>query len=75
MFPIPTISLFSLGERSINVNDILPTTHSITAFGKILNQNVGLGDLVFEMGAIIVLTVLYFAVGIWFFTRRHMIAK
>jgi hypothetical protein len=72
MFPIPTISLFALGGRSINVNDILPTTHSITAFGKILNQNAGLGDVTYEMGAIIVLTVLYFAVGIWLFTRRHM---
>jgi ABC-2 type transport system permease protein len=75
MFPIPTISLFALGERQVNVNDILPTTHSITAFGKILNQNVGLGDVVFEMGAIVVLTLFYFAVGIWIFTRRHMTAK
>ena len=72
MFPIPTISLVTLGENSVNVNDILPTTHSITAFGKILNQNAGLGDVVFEMGAIAVLTALYFAAGIWLFTRRHM---
>jgi hypothetical protein len=57
------------------VNDILPTTHSIAAFGKILNQNVGLGDVVFEIGAIAVLIVLYFAVGIWLFTRRHMRSK
>jgi ABC-2 type transport system permease protein len=72
MFPIPTITLFSLGERSINVNDILPTTHSITAFGKILNQGAGLGDVSFEMGAIALLTILYFACGVWLFTRRHM---
>ena len=72
MFPIPTISLFALSGRSINVNDILPTTHSITAFGKILNQGAGLGDVAFEMGAIAVLTVLYFAIGIWLFTKRHM---
>jgi ABC-2 type transport system permease protein len=75
MFPIPTISLFALGERSINVNDILPTTHSIAAFGKILNQGAGLGDVTYEMWAIIILTVLYFAVGIWLFTRRHMRSK
>jgi ABC-2 type transport system permease protein len=75
MFPIPTISLVTFGERSINVNDVLPTTHSITAFGKILNQGTGLGDIVFEMGAIVLLTVLFFAFGIWLFTRRHMMAK
>ena len=72
MFPIPTISLFSLGGHSFNVNDFLPTTHSITAFGKILNQGMILGDVVFEMSAIAVLTVLYFAFGIWLFTKRHM---
>ena len=74
MFPIPTISLIAFAGHSINVNDILPTTHSISAFGKILNQGAGLGDVVFEIGAIAVLTVLYFAVGIWLFTRRHMSA-
>ena len=72
MFPIPTISLFSLGGHPFNVNDFLPTTHAITAFGKILNQGMGLGDVAFEMGAIAVLTVLYFAFGIWLFTKRHM---
>lgn len=75
MFPIPTIELFAIGGRSLNVNDILPTTHSIAAFGKILNQKAGLGDVAFEMGAIAVLSVLYFAAGIWLFTRRHMRAN
>jgi ABC-2 type transport system permease protein len=75
MFPIPTISLFALGGRSIDVNDILPTTHSIAAFGKILNQGSGLGDVAFEMGAITVLTIGYFSLGIWLFSRRHMCAK
>jgi len=75
MFPIPTIPLFTLFGHSFNVNDILPTTHSITAFAKILNQGAGLGDVVFEMGAVIVLTVLFFATGVWLFTRRHMRAR
>ena len=72
MFPIPTISLFTLGGRSIDINDVLPTTHSIAAFGKILNQGSGLGDVAFEIGAIVVLTVLYFVSGIWLFSKRHM---
>lgn len=75
MFPLPTIPLFTLFRRSFNVNDILPTTHSITAFAKILNQGAGLGDVAFEVGAVVVLTVLFFAAGVWMFTRRHMRAK
>ncbi len=75
MFPIPNIPLLKLFGRSFNVNDILPTTHSITAFGKILNQGAGLEDVVFELGAVAVLAVVFFAAGVWLFTRRHMRAR
>jgi ABC-2 type transport system permease protein len=72
MFPLPPLQLFTLGERTININDILPTTHSIAAMNKILNHNAGLGDVAYELVAIILLTVIYFAIGVWLFTRRHM---
>ena len=72
MFPIPPLQLFVLGGRSININDILPTTHSISALGKILNYESGLGDVVFEIGAIVFLSFVYFAAGVWLFTKRHM---
>ena len=72
MFPIPPLQLFVVGERPININDILPTTHSISALGKILNYDSGLGDVVFEIGAIIILSFIYFTAGVWLFTKRHM---
>jgi ABC-2 type transport system permease protein len=72
MFPIPPLQLFVVGDRAININDILPTTHSISALGKILNYDSGLGDVVFEIGAIVVLSFVYFAAGVWLFTKRHM---
>jgi ABC-2 type transport system permease protein len=72
MFPIPPLQLFVVGDRSININDILPTTHSITALGKILNYDSGLGDVVFEIGAIVILSFIYFTAGVWLFTKRHM---
>jgi ABC-2 type transport system permease protein len=72
MFPIPPLQLFVVGDRAININDILPTTHSISALGKILNYDSGLGDVVFEIGAIVILSFIYFAAGVWLFTKRHM---
>jgi len=72
MFPLPPLRLFTVGSRSVSINDFLPTTHTITAFGKVLNQNAGLGDVVFELAAILALTVLFFAAGTWLFTKRHM---
>jgi ABC-2 type transport system permease protein len=72
MFPLPPLRLFTVGSRSVNINDVLPTTHSITALGKILNSGAGLGDVLFELGAMAVLTVVLFAAGMELFSRRHM---
>jgi ABC-2 type transport system permease protein len=72
MFPLPPLRLFTLGDRAMNINDILPTTHAISAMSKILNYDAGLGDVLFEMGAIGVLTIVLFAFGIWLFTKRQM---
>jgi ABC-2 type transport system permease protein len=75
MFPLPTMKLFSLAGHPFQVNDILPTSHSISALSKILNGKAGLADVAFEIGAIVFLTLVYFSVGIWLFSRRHMRAQ
>jgi ABC-2 type transport system permease protein len=72
MFPLPPLRLFTVGHRSVSINDFLPTTHTISALGKILNFGAGLGDVAFELAAIALLTVAFFAAGAWLFTRRHM---
>jgi len=75
MFPLPSVKLFSLGERIVNINDILPTTHSITAFNKILNFGAGLNDVAYEMAAMLILTIIYFFIGLPLFRRRHLRAR
>jgi len=72
MFPLPPLRLFTIGDRAININDVLPTTHAINAMSKILNYGAGLGDVVFELGAIAVLTIVLSVFGVWLFTRRQM---
>ena len=72
MFPLPPLRLFTVGSRSVSINDFLPTTHTISALGRVLNYEAGLGDVAFELGAILVLTVVFFAAGAWLFTKRHM---
>lgn len=72
MFPLPPLRLFTVGDRAMNINDLLPTTHAINAMSKILNYGVGLREVAFEIVAIILLTIVFFAVGVWAFTRRHM---
>jgi ABC-2 type transport system permease protein len=72
MFPLPPLHLFTVGGRSVSINDFLPTTHTISALGQVLNHEAGLRDVAFELGAILVLTVVFFAAGVRLFTRRHM---
>jgi ABC-2 type transport system permease protein len=72
MFPLPDLRLFMLGDRSINVNDVLPTTHTISALDRIMNSGGDLGDVTFELGAIAVLTAVFLTTGTWLFARRHL---
>jgi ABC-2 type transport system permease protein len=72
MFPLPGVPLFQLGEHGVELNEILPTTHAITALNKVLSYDAGLGGITYEIGAILILTAFYFALGTWIFTRRHM---
>lgn len=72
MFPLPDLRLFVLGDRSINANDVLPTTHTIAALDRIMTTGGGLGDVTFELGAIAALTAGFLAIGTWLFARRHL---
>jgi ABC-2 type transport system permease protein len=75
MFPLPPLRLFTVGSRSVSINDFLPTTHTISALDSILNYGAGLRDVLLELAAISILTVGFFAMGVWLFTRRHMRAQ
>jgi ABC-2 type transport system permease protein len=72
MFPLPRLTLFRLAGHSFYANDVLPTALTVKAFNKILNFHAGLGDLSFEIGGIVIMSLLYFAVGLWLFRRRHI---
>jgi hypothetical protein len=72
MFPLPDLRLFGLGDRFVNVNDVLPTTHTISALDRIMNSGGDLGDVTFELGAIAALTAVFLAIGTWLFARRHL---
>jgi len=75
MLPLPSLELFVLSGRPIHINEILPTTHSISALGRVLNRGAGLDEVVYEMAAIVCLSIVYFSAGVLVFTRRHMRAK
>jgi ABC-2 type transport system permease protein len=72
MFPLPGVPLFEFGDRVVELNEVLPTTHAISALNRVLSYGAGLGDVAYELGAMALITAGFFALGTWIFTRRHM---
>jgi ABC-2 type transport system permease protein len=72
IYPLPAVELFTVGEITVNLYDILPPTHAVVAMNKVLSLGVGLGDVAYEIIALIVLSAIYFTAGVWLFNRNHM---
>lgn len=72
VYPLPKVVLLTLGGREIGLYDILPSTHAVVALNKILSLGAGFGEVVYEVTALVILSVGYFLVGVWMFKRVHL---
>lgn len=72
IFPISKVTLFKVAGRTIGLFDLLPPTHAVVALNKVLTQGFGLGQLGYELGALVILSTVYFAAGVILFQRRQM---
>jgi ABC-2 type transport system permease protein len=72
IFPLPRQALFDLFGHDITLFDFLPPTHAVIALNKIFTLGGGLEDVLFELAALILLSGLYFGVGVWIFKRTQM---
>lgn len=72
IFPMPKVSLFTLGQHDLGLYDFLPPTHGVAALNKVLTIGASLDEVAFELTALLVLSLIYFAAGAWLFQRRHL---
>jgi ABC-2 type transport system permease protein len=72
LYPMPAVPLFHAGERVIQLYDFLPTTHAVAAIRQMTVYGKGMGDLIFEVSALIVLSVCTFLLGVVVYQRRRM---
>ncbi len=75
VFPLPDSALFHIMGHRVSVFGLLPTTHAVKALGKVFTAGTGLGDVSFELAALGVLSVLYFAAGAWALRRTQLRPK
>jgi len=71
-FPLEGKTLFSIAEYPITFQGLMSPTHAISALNKTLVMDMGLTDILREITALLLLTALYFVIGGYFFSKRHL---
>lgn len=71
-YQLPPMTMFTLAGHQIDVFDIFPATHSFLALQQVLTYGDGLPQIAFRLGASILLSLLYFGIGVVIFQKRQM---
>jgi ABC-2 type transport system permease protein len=71
-YQLPPITIFTLAGHQIDLFDIFPATHGFLALQQVLSYGAGLKEIGFRLGATLVLSVLYFVIGVVIFQRLQM---
>jgi len=71
-FPLPEITLFKIGGSPFTIFDLQPTTHAHRAFLQVFLYGAGIGDLLYELSMLLVVTALYFGIGVILYRRFHL---
>jgi ABC-2 type transport system permease protein len=71
-FPMEGKALFTIFGYPVTIQGFMSPSHSIPALKKVMIMNMGLADIIPEIIALIVITAIYFIIGVWAFQRRHM---
>jgi len=71
-FPIKSEALFTVAGYPLSAQSLMSPVHAISALNKTLVLNMNFKSILPEIGAILVLTVIYFLAGAVIFNHRHM---
>jgi ABC-2 type transport system permease protein len=71
-FPINAKTLFTIFGYPITIQSLMSPSHSIPALKKVMIMNMGLAHIIPEIIALIIITIIYFIIGVWAFQRKHM---
>ena len=72
IFPLPRTNLFTIAGQGVAIYDILPPTHAVIALNKIFTLGGGLSDITYELVMLIILSTVFFGLGVIFFRRSNL---
>ncbi len=70
--PVKGGILFHIGSFEFTLAGILSPTHAINAMNKVLLLGLPPSSTIPDITALMILTMIYFVMGVWAFNRRHM---
>ncbi len=71
-YQLPPMTVFTLAGHQIDLFDVFPATHGFSALQQVLTYGANLKEVGFRLGATLILSMIYFAVGVLIFQRRQM---
>ena len=71
-FPLPKVGIGKIFGTTFEIYDILPWTHAAEALRTLLIFGGGIGEIAFDLIALVLLTILVFAIGVFFFQRNRL---
>ena len=70
VFPMPPAPVFSLFGHTVEIYDIMPSTHAAQAILRVVVYGDGLSSIAYEFTLLVVLSLLIFGIGVWVYQRR-----
>jgi len=71
-FPLPRAVIGEFFGRAFQAYDVLPWTHTVNALRSVLTFGSGLGNVVYDIVMMVVLTIILFILGVICFSRTRM---
>lgn len=72
MFPLHITPWFTAGGYPVAVNSLLSPVHAVSALNKVIFYHMGFLNILPELISLVLLSAVYFLLGIWAFSKRHM---
>jgi len=70
VYPMPKMTLFKIGEVSVQSYDIIPSTHATQAISKVMLYGEGISGIGYEMIMLAILTTILLLAGILLYQKK-----
>jgi ABC-2 type transport system permease protein len=75
LFPMPSLPLFTIAGRTVELYDLLPATHASEAMRRVLIFGEGAADITYELIMMAVLSLILLGIGVVLYQRMRLTTR